>query len=1148
LQASVKRYMLWSAPIIVLAALALFVAGQNGHSDSDAIQQQWLRAESLKDPVQAVAAWEAITSTVSADAVIASGVKGENARLALLTSYLAAALKTGDENYIGKAESLAAQEQDSYQKFWQYLTIARQISVMDNTRAAENAAHAEALIGSVQNVLYRAYAAHGLIASGLEKNKKGTLLFGEEGKNYARQWLSEVRSPFHYADAMRRAVLGGAVIASQWPEELRKAIAVPYEKGEDRDEELYDLYKEYRAKGEFNLALDALSALADDDDMQQETLYEWFKGELKAKQESNAAAIANRIFDGRYAGQTWAQLSRYYAKEEASDKAEQAKSLAFAFIDTERKPERRAKGLLEMAEDFMEAGDATAAERAMEAAEAITGESSSISGDAKGSLIKTLAESGKLDEAQAMLKEFSTDDAELLSVTISAVAKSLAEDKKPEQAEELLSEQSLEDTPQLQKAWYATVKAYAGDNQFDKARELLGNITDKELRQNAEKIIASEEKAESDDEDEDEKKSDEEGFNDDRLSNAFGDFASLFIASAHAEEAEIALNKTVDKKRTALNFTELSEKALKLAEEGNTREAVDLAVTVEDPHQRASLFRQIAELTAQQLDSYGLLDSSKENTFEKNEDYQEPKLAEGFSLQAPPASTLGVELPPLPNRERLAYNTETIRQRIPSLSPFKVHRIFYENSYYLNSKLTSAIRNASTSIAPDALFLESGVASLPQLQEAVVKLGMPEALVKSGNHYLLRKALVVGPHATLVVNGREVDSLRLSLQSPGFIANAGKLFIVDSRVHAWDENANDVYRSGYEDRYKFRPFITSWSRSETHIGNTQLIGLGFSYQKSYGLSLSAGPEKLVSDTISEPKRPTGIIVDNSFEDMFYGFYSYEADDVALIGNEYKDNIVYGIDPHDRSRRLTMAYNTAYGTVKKHGIIISREVNDSEYIGNVTFDNYGSGFMIDRLSTGTYVYANKAFDNLQDGLTLFESSCNLIAANDFSHNKRVGIRVRNSQDTGIFGNTLSFNRQGAVLGYISELLNDPAHAMRDFELDPYAPVTAMSLVGNTIQKNGVGINVDGMAALLMKANDIIDQSPKLFVGDWFRERPYITSQYDIHGTGIVITDTCRPGKWLPHSCRFREMGAFDGDGQAHLREAMKTASCKAEVRS
>ena len=96
-----------------------------------------------------------------------------------------------------------------------------------------------------------------------------------------------------------------------------------------------------------------------------------------------------------------------------------------------------------------------------------------------------------------------------------------------------------------------------------------------------------------------------------------------------------------------------------------------------------------------------------------------------------------------------------------------------------------------------------------------------------------------------------------------------------------------------------------------------------------------------------------------------------------------------MDPHDRSHQLTIAYNTAYGTHEKHGIIVSREVDRSFIVGNVVFRNRGSGFMLDRDSTANIIYANTAFDNDQDGITLFESSCNLIMANHFDRQQARG---------------------------------------------------------------------------------------------------------------------------------------------------------------
>src|SRR3546814_16913053 len=60
-----------------------------------------------------------------------------------------------------------------------------------------------------------------------------------------------------------------------------------------------------------------------------------------------------------------------------------------------------------------------------------------------------------------------------------------------------------------------------------------------------------------------------------------------------------------------------------------------------------------------------------------------------------------------------------------------------------------------------------------------------------------------------------------------------------------------------------------------------------------------------------------------------------------------NNMIYGIDPHDYSRKLIIAFNSAYGAQKKHGIIGSRGVDDSYFIGNLAFGNHGTGMMLDR---------------------------------------------------------------------------------------------------------------------------------------------------------------------------------------------------------
>ncbi len=407
--------------------------------------------------------------------------------------------------------------------------------------------------------------------------------------------------------------------------------------------------------------------------------------------------------------------------------------------------------------------------------------------------------------------------------------------------------------------------------------------------------------------------------------------------------------------------------------------------------------------------------------------------------------------------------------------------------------------------------------------------------------------MLIGLSAALVIDGSEVGTLRLSKEAGAFIANAGKLHIHGTSIVGWSEEKQAAAHAVYEDHFDFRPFITSWSYSSTYIGAAELVSLGYGNQKSYGLSITSGPKAMTDITKYPAQRPSAIIVDSSFRNMLYGFYSYEADDVALIGNEYVDNIVYGVDPHDRSHRLTIAYNSAYGSYRKHGIIISRDVNDSSYIGNICFENKGSGFMVDRLSNGTFIYANTAYKNVQDGLTLFESGCNLIASNYLAANGWVGLRVRNSLDNGVFFNTIENNQRAGIYGYTAILEESAAQVGRNYTIDPYYSVAAMTLVGNHIEKNKMGVSVEEFDALYMNANSFPNQAPKIFYGKWFLKNPFILSQFDQSREGALITENCLDGTLIPQECSFRKAGFIKGDGQDEIEARVKASSaCSGKI--
>jgi parallel beta-helix repeat protein len=429
---------------------------------------------------------------------------------------------------------------------------------------------------------------------------------------------------------------------------------------------------------------------------------------------------------------------------------------------------------------------------------------------------------------------------------------------------------------------------------------------------------------------------------------------------------------------------------------------------------------------------------------------------------------------------------------------------------------------SNRTITPKFIFLRSGVVSMDQLLAKIAPFN-PELLSEEGGTVLLRAPIVVGPDATLILSGKEFSELRLSKQKGAFLINAGKIYFSDINITGYDEEAKapaTVLKG--ELGHEFRPFILNWSGSKTFATNSKFEALGYPAGRAYGFSMSSGPADDIS-AASKPAAPSGLIVNNSFVNLYYGFYAFEVNAAQLIGNEYRDSIIYGIDPHDRSKDLVMAFNSAYGTHKKHGIIISREVDDSFIVGNLSFDNAGSGVMLDRESVGTVVYANTLVDNKGDGFAAFESPCALVSNNYVAGNSRVGIKVRNSWDVQIERNTVRNNGVAGVEGYIDRLEGSKGSAGRNYVQDPYSPVTTLTVVRNVFEGNPAGLELHGATAATVYGNSFVNQAPKLFVGDAKKFAIDILAKGD--KTPVTVTANCIPKISKRKMCSLTQQGVI-----------------------
>lgn len=424
---------------------------------------------------------------------------------------------------------------------------------------------------------------------------------------------------------------------------------------------------------------------------------------------------------------------------------------------------------------------------------------------------------------------------------------------------------------------------------------------------------------------------------------------------------------------------------------------------------------------------------------------KELQQAKTYTVSSAPTAPLELAAPTLP--DLTGFTAEAAAAKIVRSKPGKVsvRRMMQENALkdFIGGDNKMAEWVVRQHGIPQAIFIDDGYMNLKDLAKKVPKQYLRET---SPGVFLARIPIVVGEKGILEID-QQTQELRLSQEGGSFLVNDGKMFIRDTKVTGWREKDNGpaTFRSANE----FRPFLLSWGGTETYIVNTKMASFGYANSKSYGVSISQYTPNMAK-VLKRPE-PTGWIIDSEFSDMWYGFYCYETNDFVVKGNTYKDNIVYGIDPHDRSHRLIIADNTVYGTKKKHGIIISREVNDSFIFNNRSYDNKLSGLVIDRNSVNNVIAYNEIYKNHTDGITLYESGDNLLWGNKVISNRRHGIRIRNSVNIRLYENVSMANGLTGLYGHIKDLSDTD----RDIKLDPFDAQVSLIVVGGELAANGSG---------------------------------------------------------------------------------------------
>lgn len=322
-----------------------------------------------------------------------------------------------------------------------------------------------------------------------------------------------------------------------------------------------------------------------------------------------------------------------------------------------------------------------------------------------------------------------------------------------------------------------------------------------------------------------------------------------------------------------------------------------------------------------------------------------------------------------------------------------------------------------------AIAVKNGTWRLEVLAE---KLADPPRLSCKDGHCLLRAPLAVAADAALVIDGL---SVRMSVSHGAALHNFGRLVVSDSVVAAWDMEREAQAETDEEGR-AFRPYIAGFAASHTLLRRSGFLHLGHQGVMAYGLSFGT-----VKRQGPVTEHPSVDMIGNWLSDVYFGFFSFDADGVNIIDNHIAESHVYGIDPHDDTRNMLIHGNYVVGSRRSHGIILSRRIHDSIVSHNVSTGNGKAGIFLDKDCHDITLVGNDSFFNKGEGLVLHEVTRINVIDNQFHRNGGDGIRMRASSAIRIEGNKVTDNRRFGIRGYDWSFARRPPNAEEASQIKP-----------------------------------------------------------------------------------------------------------------
>lgn len=370
----------------------------------------------------------------------------------------------------------------------------------------------------------------------------------------------------------------------------------------------------------------------------------------------------------------------------------------------------------------------------------------------------------------------------------------------------------------------------------------------------------------------------------------------------------------------------------------------------------------------------------------------------------------------------------------------------------------------------DVIDLISGQATLADIA-AVAGLAQGPAEV-----WHLSRPLVIWPGAALVVAPGEV--LELDSKAGVFILSFGEVRLTDATLRG-DAGRNERFPS-------FRPFLLVTGQGAFRAERSTFADLGFRGPVAFrGVSILTGG-------LLRPEIPA-VVVGSRFDRVFS--LSFEgADRLVLSDNRISKAGAAAISVKGGAE-MVIARNRIIGATDGAGMRLSGALRKVAILGNLIRDGGRNGLQIDGSARGLVLHGNVLTGNAEAGISIRDASCVALQGNVLVGNGTSGLRLMRSGQVRIANNVALSNGAAGV------------------EIQAQRGQGAVLLSDNLLARNREGLRAAGLGEVRLTGNDLSDQTPRQFAGDF---GPWLGA-YLSAGTDLVIPAAAKDVKVAAAPC-------------------------------